>query len=455
MKKFLTALFLLIPVIGFAQAENVTLTRVRKTMNVEMDLNIDKSLVRSAKTYVLRPVLMGAEDTLALKPVGYYSREKFYPLLTEAGVDGQLQKADLPATLHYSDAVAYEKWMNGATLVLRNEYIGCCGDSGSFDSDPIGEFDNPVFDFVPQFIYVDMGAYATKIRKDSVVTTIHFPVKSTKLNPNHLHNAIALHKIKEAIEKVDENPDYTIQNIYLSSTASPEGSYKLNESLAKGRVEAIADYLAGKVDLPTEHLITSYTAEDMDGLREYIAESELDDKDALLAIMDSAADNDAKERQLAAHAASWKKIMKDCIPMLRKTRCAVEYGIRTYVTPQEILKVIKHHPEDVSLKEYHIAASSLPAGSPEFIEVYRKALEQFPDDEAANLNAANADMVEEDYVAAEAKLAKAGNSPEAEYSRGMLLCAKGQYQEALPHLRTAAAAGIEHAAIVIDEIEVM
>lgn len=456
MKRVLTALFLLIPVIGFAQAENVSLTCKNKTMHVEMDLKIDKAMVRGAKTYVLRAVLVGAEDTLAMKPVGYYSHEKFYPLLTDAGLSEGLTKEDLPATVNYSDDVAYQKWMNGANVVLRTEYIGCCGDSGSFDSDSLANFSTPPFDFVPEYLYIKMQGEATKSREDYVDPPIHFAVNSTKLNPNHLQNAFNLRKIYNKIKDAQENEDYTLTKIYFYSSASPEGKFSHNEGLAQGRITALADYFTDKMNLDPSLISTGYEAEDMDGFYEWVENSDLADKAEILAILDGAEDNDTKEAKIAGkHAASWKKIKKDCFPDLRKTETYVSYSIREYVTPKEVLEMIKKRPEDVSLQEYYLAASSFDPDSKEALEVYRAALKQYPDDEAANLNAANAAMVEEDWDAAAEMLDKAGTSPEAAYARAMLLCNTGRFDEALPDLRIAAAAGIAKANEYIEGIESM
>ncbi|MBR6458348.1 MAG: hypothetical protein IKS71_07100 [Bacteroidales bacterium] len=456
MKRLITALFLLIPVIGFAQAENVSLTRNKKVMRVEMDLKIDKEMVRSSKTYVLRPVLVGAEDTLTLKPVGYYSRDKFYPLLNDAGISDGLTKTDLPAEVKYSDEVAYQKWMDGANVIVRHEFIGCCGDEGSFETDSLANYVNPEYVFVPQYIYVKMYGVAVKTREANVVTTLHFPVNSTKLNPNHLQNAFSLNKINSEIEDVLENEDYTLTKVYFFSSASPEGKYSHNEELAKGRVAAIGEYFQKKLKLDPSIVSTGYEAEDMDGFRDWVAESDLKDKDAILAILDGEGDPDAKEAKIRnKYGKSWNKIKKDCFPELRKTETLIEYSIRDFVTPEEILQMIKKHPEDVSLGEFHIAASSLDAGSKEAAAVYRAALKQYPDDEAANLNAANAAMVEGDWDEAARLLDKAGNSAEAAFARGMLLCNTGRFEEAIPDLQAAAAGGIAVAAEYVDHIEMM
>ena len=453
MKRFLTVLVLLVPLCARAQTQNVAMVRDGKTLHVSMDLTLDRELVKSTKAYILTPVLEGAHDTLALKPVGFYSKDKFYNYMEEAGVPKEqaYTKQDLPVTLAYHDSVPYEHWMNGANLKLVRTYDGCCGDAGEEDDD-LGQYNRPPFNFTPSYIYVQPEG-APKVNDVEHEATVYFPVNSTQLNTKYLDNPAALQQIEDDIAAVRDNADYTMHSIELKSASSPEGRYDHNAKLAEGRVNAIKDYITKKMDLDENILTTTYVAENMDGLRAYIAASDFSDKDELLDIMDSSAAPDEKEASLRRHGSSWAKIMKDCMPTLRQTTYHVVYGVRQYEDPQEILEMVETHPEDLSLEEFYIAASALKPGSLQFIEVNRAALERFPEDEIANLNAANAEMEAGNMAKAAQLLKKAGNSPEANYARGVYYCLLGEYNSAKPYVDAAAEAGIQEAIDLQDELD--
>ncbi len=454
MKRILLMFSVLIPLCGWAQTiDNVAMVRDGKTLHVSMDLTLDKDLVKSTKAYVLTPVLEGANDTLALKPVGYYSKDKFYNYMEEAGVpqDKAFTKSDLPAHVAYHESVPYQHWMNGANLVLVRTYDGCCGDTGE-ENDDLGQYNRPPFNFTPSYIYVQPEA-APKVMDVEHEATVYFPVNSTQLNTKYLDNPAALQQIEDDINAVRNNADYTMHSIELKSASSPEGRYDHNAKLAEGRVNAIKDYITKKMDLDENILTTSYVAENMEGLRAYIAASNFADKDELLDIMDSSAEPDAKEASLRKHGASWQKIMKDCMPTLRQTTYHVVYGVRQYEDPQEILAMVETQPENLSLEEFYIAASALKPGSLEFIEVNRAALERFPEDEIANLNAANAEMEAGNMAKAAQLLKKAGKSPEANYARGVYYCLVGDYSSAKPYVDAAAEAGIQEAIELQDELD--
>ena len=83
----------------------------------------------------------------------------------------------------------------------------------------------------------------------------------------------------------------------------------------------------------------------------------------------------------------------------------------------------------------------LQPGSPLFNEVFETAARVYPDDPAANLNAANAAIAARSYFNAAAYLAKAGNSPEAEYARAVLAALTGDYAKSAADLDRAVKAG--------------
>ena len=58
----------------------------------------------------------------------------------------------------------------------------------------------------------------------------------------------------------------------------------------------------------------------------------------------------------------------------------------------EIKRLIKTQPQKLSLNEMYLAAQDMKLGSEEYNETFEVAVRMLPDDEVANLNAANAAM---------------------------------------------------------------
>ena len=76
----------------------------------------------------------------------------------------------------------------------------------------------------------------------------------------------------------------------------------------------------------------------------------------------------------------------------------------------------------------------------------------FPNDQVANLNAANSAISKGDYRSALRYLDKAGDMPEAIYTRGVLEVYREDNQAAKPYLEKALKLGITEAKQALEEI---
>ena len=110
------------------------------------------------------------------------------------------------------------------------------------------------------------------------------------------------------------------------------------------------------------------------------------------------------------------------------------------------------HPQKLSQNEFYLVAGEYEPGTDEFTDVFETAVRMFPNDEVANLNAANAAIRRDDFGMARRYLDKAGNSAEAVYARGALAVREGDYDAALQYLDKAKTMGLEQAGRTLDEL---
>ncbi|MBR2881086.1 MAG: hypothetical protein IKB96_01815 [Prevotella sp.] len=81
------------------------------------------------------------------------------------------------------------------------------------------------------------------------------------------------------------------------------------------------------------------------------------------------------------------------------------------------------------------------------------AVTMFPDDEAANLNAAAIALQQKDLAQAERYLQKARDSAEAKCNLGILRWMQGNKQQAYAMMKQAADAGCKEAQLALKEME--
>lgn len=302
----------------------------------------------------------------------------------------------------------------------------------------------------PQYEYIAPVAEAAKIREAAGHAYIDFPVNKTAIYPDYRRNPQELAAIRDTIELIKNDPDYTITELTLKGYASPEGSYANNERLAKGRTEALREYIRGLYDFPASILRSEWEAEDWQGLIAWLRASDLPDREAMTAVCTDPVfdgNDDGREWRLKSRfPKQYQMLLADVYPGLRHTDYTVRYTVRTYTSTDEIARVMKTAPSKLSLREMYLLAQTLQPGSPEYNEVFETAVRLYPAEPEANLNAALAALQSGDLDRASRYLDRAGDSPEAAYARGILAAKRADYDTALPLLEAAEKGGIAKAA---------
>ena len=433
---------------GGAEVSGVDIRKQRDSVVIRMNLNLSGMKVGRNRSIVVTPLFYaeGEEEWLpAIEVMGrtrylYYQRneESLY-----ADSPYTIIKKDKNATqqVGYQVSVPYRKWMDRASLVVAEDTCQC-GEVSKGNSILLAQAD---LVFTPRLAYISPQAETRKARALSGEAYLDFPVNKTVIYPEYRRNTAELAKIRATIDTIRTDKDFSITRISLKGYASPEGRYAANVRLSEGRTGALKDYLMGEYGFEASLFRTNAGAENWAGLRKYVAQSGLADKEAILAIIDSEEEPDAKEQRIRReHAASYRILLQDCYPALRRTDYTVDYVIRGF-NVEEAKEVIKTRPQNLSLQEMFAVAQTYQPGSEEFNHVFDVAVRLYPADPIANLNAANALLERKEAAQALKFLDKAGDTPQADNARGVAMILLERYDEAERYLRRAAQAGVSEA----------
>lgn len=416
-------------------------------VRVAVNLSVDGEALPSNSGAVLTPMLVNGADTVKLPSAEILGRKR-YIYYQRNGVTATQQPAVVAlgaagAEVNYSATAPYAPWMNGSQLVVAEGECGC--DQTLLAQSvlsPLGNVDLRK-DISYALAYVQPKAEAIKIRQVEGSAHLNFVIDKYDIRPSFGTNAAELRKIHETIDLVRNDSDVTIMGIELHGYASPDGPYAHNVVLAKNRTQALRQYLVDYYDrLPASLFSTQSTAEDWDSVRCLIAASQLTDRTALLAIVDCDLKPDAKDRRLAReYPEAYSYIYNKVYPLVRRTDYKVTYSVRQF-SLEEAQRLIKTAPQKLSLKEMYLVANSYPTGSDDFKQVFDVAVRMFPDDETANLNAANAALQNGDRTTAERFLRNAGTSAGAQNARGVLAAMNGDTATAKQLFTEAAEKGL-------------
>lgn len=445
---------------GDASVSDVRIVKASDRMLVSMDITPNGEWnVKSNQSIVLTPKIENEGNTLSLPVIRILGRNQYLRHLRNASNESSeslvyISKASKTKDIHYETSVPYERWMDDCVLVLGEDLCGCNQTLLATASNNLERYSEPVF--TPVFAYVVPQAEAVKSRSESGQAYITFHVSRSEIDGAYLNNKEELQKIMSTIDLVRNDKDVTITGMELKGYASPEGKYQENERLAMQRTEAVASYIkkmSGKADYT---IATSYEAEDWKSLKDYLLKSDIPERDEIIEIIDSPtfADNpDAREWKIkSSFPEAYQKLLSGCYPKLRRTDYKVEYVVRSF-SLEEAKELIGKRPQKLSLQEMYNVAQTYEPGSDAFNEVFNTAVRMFPDDAAANLNAANSALQRGDTVLAEKYLAKSGDSGEAIVARGILAMLKGDTKAAAELMVQAEAMGTDAAEANLKQIK--
>lgn len=444
------------------KASSVTVSDARlmrngDLMSVEMNLSLKDLKVKSTGATVIMPMIVNGADTLRLPTVGVYGRTSWYTSRRNdrmpLGGEGAVMRFHKEmGDVNYSETVDYAEWMNGSELILDLAEYGCAGcDKGVAELSELARYKNVVYE--PTLVYQAVVAGEVKTRELSGRAYVDFPVNLTEIFPDYRRNSIELAKIIATIDSVRNDKDITVTSISIKGFASPEGPYDNNIRLAKGRTEALKGYVNALYRFPKDFIKTSYEPEDWEGLLEYVQNSNIENREGILAIINSDLAPDPKNTKIqTTYPAQYRFLLQTVYPGLRHSDYRIEYNIRSFSDPVEIREILRTQPQKLSLGEMYMAVQGLEPGTEEYNEIFETAVRMFPNEPAANLNAANAALQRGDKVSAARYLQKAGDSAEAVYARGVLAAMNGDFASGISLVEQAMKQGLNIDQSVLDHI---
>ena len=457
----LYAAFLMAPATALAQncqevklasdkikVSNVQVAQQNNALSVSMDLNLDSLYLPSNLQLVYTPVFKTRQGEIKMPEIVINGRRQ--QIMFERGVGKKQLNLSPEAlvvrrtnkkvqTVNYSASIPLSGQVKNYDLNMHEDLCGC----GNMEE---GNDFNLRHRRQPQAVFVRPAVEAVKVRHLDKRAYIDFPVNRIELHADYRRNPAQLDSIVRTINALKDDKNLEVSAINIHGYASPESPYSHNDYLAKNRAKTLTDYVRRMVALPTQLFTVSSTAEDWDGLRNYLKDSNLEHKAEILAIANNEKmDPDAREQKIKKLYPSEYRFMLDTwYPALRHSDYRITYKVKPFDVA-EAKEIIKTKPQQLSQEEMFLVAQTYELGSKEFNDVMEIAVRMFPENETANLNAANTRLNAGDADGAKFYLDKAGNSPEALNARGVYESLKGNDQQARHYFALAAKAGVKAA----------
>ena len=431
---------------------------------VTMDITLPGNLeVPTNNVLAITPVLKDSSGAhvASLPSVLVYGRNRY--LIDERANDIPAdaytvfrREKEKDQSFDYTSRISYEKWMHGADLELFSEIKGCAGCKEEENSMYVTSAYLEKYTVKPQVVFVEPQVEQIKNRVEHGRAYLDFPVNKTVIYPEYRRNPDELREIKRTIDVVKNDENVKITGVHIDGYASPEGGYRNNVRLAQGRAEALKNYVIGEYEFAEDIFKVTSTPEDWAGLKKYVEENNIDNKEEILAIINGVNDDnhDAQEAKIKSQfPGTYAKLYKDIYPALRHSDYLVFYTVRAFDV-EEAKRIIKERPQQLSLQEMYLVAQTYEHGSAEFKEVFDVAVRMFPQDPTANINAAAMELEQGNLKGAIRFLQKSSQEDGATLNNyGVLKLLQGDLDAAESYFKKAQQKGIEEAAANLLEVE--
>lgn len=273
-----------------------------------------------------------------------------------------------------------------------------------------------------------------RVIKQVKEANIMFLIQQTNLRASELNTEDMQELTASIIDVAEDYENKVLDNIEISAYASPDGEYGLNRSIATGREENAARYMRGQLqdaDLSGD-IDCEYTAEDWEGFKELVANSNLPDKELILRVLSMYDDPEEREQQIKNISSVYSELADEVLPKLRRARITLNYQLIGRSDAQ-ITEQYAADPSVLSLEEI-LYSSILTDDNEEKAEIFNTAIRLHPTDYRAYNNLGVLAYNRGDYSTAARYFSQASNidnsAPEVKVNLGYMELLEGNVSAA-------------------------
>ena len=224
--------------------------------------------------------------------------------------------------------------------------------------------------------------------KQKQEANIQFLIQQAKIRTSELNGVSVKQFVKTLQEIQADEQRKALENIEVSAYASPDGGMSLNTKVAQDREKSTQKYVESqlkKTGLEAE-VDTKYTAEDWEGFKELVSQSNMQDKEVILRVLSMYQDPEEREHQIRNLSAAFTDLTQEILPQLRRARMTINYNLIGR-SDDEIQAQYKSDASQLSVEEL-LYSTTLTENVAEQEGIFKKTAQLYPNDYRAYNNLA-------------------------------------------------------------------
>lgn len=281
-----------------------------------------------------------------------------------------------------------------------------------------------------------------RIINEKYAADIMFLINQANLRDNQLRSQ-AMTDLNNEISAANADDRREIEEINISSYASPEGALDFNTRLAESREKNTVGYVEKQMkknNVTFGQLTADFTPEDWEGFRKLVSESNIQDKDLILSVLSMYKDPEEREREIRNLSSVFDQLAEEILPQLRYSRVTASINV-IGKSDEEIAAAYESDPSTLSVDEI-LYLATLTDDNARKAEIYGTAAKLYPTDYRTYNNLGMAQYLGGDYASAKASFAQAARlapkSGEPQLNLGLVSLVNDDYADAQQRFGNAA-----------------
>lgn len=452
---------------------------------LHVDLSVDFEGLRmpADESLTVIPVLVSGENEQELPAVLINGAEKQKVYQREQALAKGKHPAPIPAVVirndaamarsfRYRVAVPYQAWMKDAMLLIRSQECACHGKQGDVYEDKIAnalqlpKAPASVWDVGTDSRYLSWVNFIEPAPDKDTLHTVrgsipYFEQEGGRKEEKQLgelsqekQNFEIYYRLRDALRGVRQEAGTELARVKITGYGAPAGNLKRNEANALARSLNLKEYLRENRLTGNAPLEVAWMPEDWDSITSLVKASDMMLREATLDLINNVDISKGRERMLMdlADGKPYKYLAEKIFPGVMRVDYEIEYTRKPLGRAESLRLFSTGSQRALRLNEFFAVAGNYPKGSKEYNDVLDLAARLYPGSPEANINAAAVALTKGDTEKARHYLEPFETLPAAYNNMGILCLQEGNKDKAEVYLTMAAAAGVEQAKRVLEEI---
>lgn len=271
-----------------------------------------------------------------------------------------------------------------------------------------------------------------KVIREAYDANIMFQIQQSNVRSSELTKD-EVTEWQYTVQNAKETPNQRVE-VEVQAYASPDGGKELNEKLSASREKNTTAVLKNKFrreKMADVSIDAHYTAQDWEGFKKLVEQSNFQDKDLVLRVLSMYPDPEQREREIRNISAVFNKLADEVLPKLRRSRLIANVKILGK-SDQEIQDLLAKFPAALSLEEL-LYAATLTEDLVQRENIYKLTIQKYAKDYRAYNNIGAINLERGDYSAAKfwfEQALKHKANPESQMNLGLLALKDGELKKA-------------------------